>query len=151
VPNSLARLFATFFYVGYFPFASGTVASFAGLALCIIFYDNLVLYSLVLAVVLVLGFLSSGIVETMVKQKDPSCVVIDEVAGMMISLFLLPMTVPVIWITFFLFRAFDMFKVYPMNKLEAMGGGKGIMMDDVVAGIYTNIVMHAALYAHHHI
>ena len=52
---------------------------------------------------------------------------------------------PVMWTAFFLFRAFDMFKIYPINKLEERGGGAGIMLDDIVAGIYTNIIMQIAL------
>jgi len=78
-------------------------------------------------------------------QKDPSCVVIDEVSGIMIAFFMLPMVWPVSIITFFLFRAFDMFKIYPVNKFEEMKGGTGIMMDDIIAGLYTNITMQIAI------
>ena len=93
-----------------------------------------------------IGFITSDIVEKVVGKKDPSCVVIDEVSGMMIALFMLPWTPAVVVTTFFLFRAFDMFKIYPMNKLEALGGGKGIMLDDIFAGIYANLTMQIALY-----
>jgi len=71
--------------------------------------------------------------------------VIDEVAGVMIAFFLLPQTWAVMWTAFFVFRAFDMFKIYPGNKLEGVKGSGGIMLDDIMAGIYTNIVMHVAL------
>ena len=83
--------------------------------------------------------------EAMVGRKDPGCVVIDEVAGVLIAFFLLPPVPNVLWTAFFLFRAFDMFKIYPANRFEACKGGTGIMMDDIIAGIYTNLVMHAAL------
>ena len=66
---------------------------------------------------------------------------IDEVAGMMVAFFLLPVKWPVIITAFFLFRAFDMFKIYPVNKFEGIEGGAGVMMDDLIAGLYTNIVM----------
>ena len=93
----------------------------------------------------VTGFIVSDRMERIVKQKDPSCIVIDEVSGVMIAFFLLPFSWPVIFTAFFLFRAFDMFKIYPVNKFEPMPGGVGVMMDDIVAGIYTNIVMHIAI------
>ena len=70
---------------------------------------------------------------------------IDEVAGMMVSLFMLPLSWPVMLVGFFLFRAFDMFKIFPANKFEDMGGASGIMMDDIMAGIYTNIVLQVAV------
>ena len=63
----------------------------------------------------------------------------------MISFFLLPPTTSVLITAFFLFRAFDMFKIYPVNKFEPLKGGVGVMMDDIIAGIYTFIVMHLAL------
>ena len=83
--------------------------------------------------------------EKITEKKDPGCVVIDEVSGIMIAFFLLPMTPAVIWTAYFLFRAFDMFKIYPVCKFEALGGGKGIMMDDIIAGIYTGVIMHIAV------
>ena len=70
---------------------------------------------------------------------------IDEVSGMLIAVFLLPVDFKVYLIAFFLFRAFDMFKIYPINKLESLPGGKGIMMDDIVSGLYTNIIMQIVL------
>ena len=63
----------------------------------------------------------------------------------MIALFLLPLDWPVLITAFFLFRALDMFKLYPVNQMEKFEGGLGIMMDDIVAGVYTNIVMHIAI------
>jgi len=83
--------------------------------------------------------------EKILKKKDPGCVVIDEVAGIMIALFLLPLTPAVVITTFFLFRAFDMFKTFPVNKIEHFEGSIGVMTDDLVAGIYTNIVMQCAI------
>ncbi len=144
--NFLARLAATFFYLGYFPFASGTIATVASVGLYLWLRPDYKIYLLVLAALTVLGFWASGRTETLVQKKDPSCVVIDEVAGGMIAFFMLPAVPSVIWTAFFLFRAFDMFKIYPINKLEERGGGAGIMLDDIVAGFYTNATMHAALW-----
>ena len=139
------RLLSTFFYVGDVPVAPGTAASFVGLLLGVIFHFHLFFYILLTSAVIFLGLLVCGPMEKVLGKKDPGCVVIDEVAGILISLFLLPLTPAVLITAFFLFRAFDMFKIYPANKLEDMGGSVGIMADDIMAGIYTNVVMHIAL------
>ncbi len=89
--------------------------------------------------------MASGQVEKLIGKKDPGCIVIDEAAGIMISVLFIPMTWPIMLTGFFLFRAFDMFKIYPANKFEDMGGAYGIMMDDVMAGVYTNIVLQVAV------
>jgi phosphatidylglycerophosphatase A len=99
----------------------------------------------ILAVVLVVGFYASGKTEEALGEHDPSCVVIDEVAGIMIAFFLLPLNLPVLITAFFLFRAFDMFKIYPANRFESLKGGLGIMADDIVAGLYANILMQIAI------
>ena len=143
--DKLTKLISTFFYVGDFPVAPGTMASFVGALLAIILAPNSAIYIIVTAIVCALGFLVSGKMERILGKKDPGCVVIDEVAGILIALFLLPLKVNVLVTAFFLFRAFDMFKIYPCNIIEEKGGSYGIMMDDIVAGVYTNLVMHGAI------
>ncbi len=145
MPKFLVKLLATFFYVGYFPIASGSAATVAGVLLCLILSSNIWLYTTVMLATCIVGFIVSDVMERQVDQKDPGCIVIDEVAGVLIAFFLLPMTWEVIWITFFVFRAFDMFKIYPMNKLEMLPGGRGIMLDDIGAGIYTNLTMQVVI------
>ncbi len=143
--DSLARLLATFFYVGNAPVAPGSLASFAGTLLAIAFYGHPAVYiSSFLAITLV-GFAVSGRLEKLLGQKDPSCIVIDEVSGVLLAFFALPLTPAVIVTTFFLFRAFDMFKIFPVNKFEQLPGSIGIMADDLWAGFYTNIIMQLAL------
>ena len=141
----LAKLFSTFFYIGYFPLAPGSAASLAGVVICYALQSHAALNIMVWAIVTVLGFAFARQMEKMAGKKDPSCVVIDEVSGMMIALFMLPFTWPVVISAFFLFRAFDMFKITPANKMESLPGAAGIMLDDIVAGIYTNIVMQIAI------
>jgi phosphatidylglycerophosphatase A len=140
-----SRFIATFGYIGYCPAAPGTLASAAGLGLAFALRHYPVFYVVVAVVVTVLGLMSAGIVEKSVGKKDPGCVVIDEVAGMMVTLFAVPLSWPVMLTGFFLFRAFDMFKIYPANKLEDMGGSVGIMADDIAAGIYANVTLQVAL------
>ena len=143
--DNITKMLATWFYVGRSPFAPGTLASAVGAAMAAFLLQYPFFYFLVLILVTVLGLMVSGPMEQLENKKDPGCVVIDEVAGIMIAFIALPMRWDVIFIAFFLFRAFDMFKIYPVNKFEEIGGGTGIMMDDVVAGIYTLIVMQMAL------
>ena len=107
--------------------------------------NNLPAYSILLLVLLILGIMTSGVLEKLMNQKDPGIVVIDEVVGVMITLWGLPLIWPVMICGFFLFRAFDMFKIYPINKFEAHPGGWGIMLDDCMAGVYTNIILRIAM------
>lgn len=139
------KLFSTFFYIGYFPKAPGSAASIAGVAIYCWLHAHLLVYIGALLIITAIGFLTSGEMERTLNQKDPSCVVIDEVAGMMVAIFMLPVNAPVVITAYVLFRAFDVFKIYPANKFEAIEGGNGIMMDDLMAGLYTNITMQIAI------
>jgi len=145
VSDKLVKMFSTWFYVGDIPGAPGTAASAVGMLMALILSPNIFIYILILAVVTVLGFKASGRMEKILDRKDPGCIVIDEVAGIMIALLLLPLTPAVVITAFFLFRAFDMFKIYPVNKFEQLEGSSGVMIDDIFAGIYTNIVMQIAV------
>ena len=136
---------ATVFGIGYLPFAPGTWATVAGVAIAYYLGNSLFVYTVLLFVLLVLGIMTSGLLEKQLGQKDPGIVVIDEVVGVMIALWGLPLIWSVMISGFFLFRAFDMFKIYPINKLEAQSGGWGIMLDDCMAGVYTNIILRIAL------
>lgn len=143
----LAKLISTVLFLGYFPVASGTLAS----ALAVVFVLLLrnapwFVYVGITFLIVVIGIWASQITEEDLKKKDPSCVVIDEVAGILISFFLIPLSWPVVIVGFFLFRAFDMFKIPPADRLEEEGGGRGIMLDDVMAGVYTNIVLHSSIF-----
>lgn len=140
-----ARLLATWFYIGELPFAPGSVATFAGMLMALILMPLPLVYVAVTLAVSVIGFKAADMAEKQYGKKDPGNIVIDEVAGIMISFFLLPARVDVLFVTFFLFRAFDMFKIYPVNKFEKYEGGTGIMMDDIIAGIYTNVIMQMAI------
>ncbi len=143
--DQIAKILATFFGIGYFPLAPGTAATAAGIALAFALQGSSWAYAVVVLVLFAVGVPVCGRVEKMLKQKDPGIVVLDEVVGVLIALAGLPMTWPVTISVFFLFRAFDMFKIYPINRLETRPGGWGIMLDDVMAGVYTNIIMRIAL------
>ncbi len=141
----LIRSIATVFGVGYFPAAPGSAATVVGVAIVYCLGNNLAVFTVLLLVLLFLGVVTSGLIEKQLNRKDPAIACIDEVVGVMIALWGLPVIWPVMIIGFFLFRAFDMFKIYPINKLEALPGGWGIMLDDCMAGVYTNIVLRIAM------
>lgn len=142
--KKIIELVSTVFYVGYLPI-SGTMASLVGLMIYFCINNNNSLYAVVLAATLILGFLTSGRAEVILKQKDSRKIVIDEVSGMLISLFLLPGKLPVIILGFFLFRAFDTLKPPPLDRLQNLRGSAGVMLDDIVAAIYTNLILQFSL------
>jgi len=81
-----------------------------------------------------------------VQQKDPQIIVADEIVGFMIANFLVPERWAPLLSTFLLFRIFDISKVYPARKLEKLPGGSGIVLDDVLAGVYALAIVQTLLY-----
>lgn len=95
---------------------------------------------LLLGVVAVGGWASSR-AERLIGQKDPSPVVVDEVAGMVLSVLALPRQLVPFLAAFFLFRVLDILKPFPARQSQALSGGLGVMLDDLVAGAYTLAVV----------
>jgi len=134
-------LVATVFGLGNFPVAPGTVGSAAGLAVCALLHSNLPVYSAFFIVVFILGVIAAGKVEDRTGEKDPSKVVIDEFACVFLAFFLVPLTPLTVITGFILYRVIDIIKLPPMRSFESLHGGWGIMMDDFVGGIYTNLIL----------
>lgn len=134
-------LIATFFFIGKFPFGPGTVASLISLPIYYLMVNNIPLYIAVLAGVIIIGILSSRSVAVASGDEDPSYVVIDEVAGMGVSLLFASQNILYFFVAFILFRIFDIFKLPFIKKVEHIGGGVGIMLDDILSGIITFIIM----------
>lgn len=143
--NSTVKAIATFFSVGYLPLIPGTFGSLAGLILYYLVKDNQAVFILLTLLIIALGFIVSGRVEKIIGRKDPSCIVIDEVGGMLLSLWFVPYSVMNVWITFLVFRLLDTFKPFPAGRIQNLKGSLGIMADDLIAAIYTNIVIQLAL------
>ena len=116
--------------------ASGTVGSLVTLiALWLIPFTTLALL-VTLAIVTLVGIWAGSRVERAIDAKDPGIIVIDEVAGMLVSVLFLPRTIPVLVTAFLLFRVFDIWKPFPARQLQEMHGGVGVMLDDLIAGAY---------------
>ena len=139
--NAVAWIVATVGGVGYAPIASGTVASLVAAAIWYALPWNGTVQWVACAAAALVGLWASGRIASRLKDDDPSIVVIDEVAGMWISLAALPRTWPVIMTGFLLFRFFDIGKFPPMKQLEHLHGGWGIMLDDVAAGLISRAAL----------
>ena len=136
-------LLATGFYVGYIPIASGTFGTLVGIPLCY-FLSMLGRLEGMLFIVVFAGaavWISGG-AEKVFKKKDSGLIVIDEMAGLLITLFLIPWTAKSVVAGFFLFRLIDIAKPFPIRRLEEkLPGGWGVVGDDILAGIYANVVL----------
>ncbi len=142
----IEKLLGSGFYTGYIPIASGTFGTLAALIIYLIpGFENPYVIVPAIIIFFIYGIYVGNKFEN-VYGKDPSECTIDEVVGTWISYLLLPKTVGIIIITFFLWRALDIFKPYPARKLENLNGGLGIVLDDVVSGFYTLIIMHLVVY-----
>ncbi|MBI4831171.1 MAG: phosphatidylglycerophosphatase A [Candidatus Lindowbacteria bacterium] len=132
--------FVSVLFLGYSPVASGTVASIPGIFVALLLGDSPRLTLVVAVVLFALGVVASTRAEKIFGRKDPSQVTIDEFVGMLIALWGLPVTWGPVVAVFLFYRLFDIFKPFPARQCERIKGGLGIMADDVVAGIYANLL-----------
>jgi len=143
-----AVFLATGFYVGNIPFAPGTFGSLIGLPLCYLL-AKLQLTAAIIAALLLIGLAIwiSNAAEKTLKRKDPGCIVVDEMAGMAVTLIGLPFNLTTVVTGFILFRILDILKPFPIRVLDKrLSGGLGIVADDVAAGIFSNIIIRMLLY-----
>jgi phosphatidylglycerophosphatase A len=139
---------ATGGFIGLIPFAPGTFGSILGL----LFYFFMSGLHLLPAFFLMIFFIIiavrvSGAAEKILEKKDPGSIVIDEIAGMAVTFYALPLNLMIGITGFIVFRFFDILKPFPIKYLESkFKGGVGIVIDDVVAGIMGNIVLHIIVY-----
>lgn len=141
----LALAVATSLGVGYVPVASGTFGSAAGLLLWAVLPSTLVVQATAIVVLFVVGSWSGSVAERHFGRTDPGEVVVDEVMGMLLTLFLTGVGWTGAVAGFFLFRIFDIVKPFPARRLEHLPGGVGIMADDAMAAIYANVALRIAL------
>jgi len=142
--RKLGIAFGTFFGVGFMPVAPGTWASL--LTVLIVYFTPLsrlplLHLSLIIAAMYAIGIPAAAACEKHFQKKDPRPCVIDEVAGQLVGLWLLPRQPGFYIASFFLFRLFDIWKPFPVNKSESLPHGFGIMTDDILAGTYSMAVL----------
>jgi len=145
----LAVLICTFGYIGYFPVAPGTVGSAAGLLVYALLrwsHAAPMVDASVIAVLFAAGVWSGTHAERYFGTTDPGPGVIDEVVGMLITLFLLPDTWPVVIAGFFIFRVLDVVKPYPARRFESFHGGMGMMADDVMSAVYAHLALRTLIW-----
>lgn len=144
--NFFEKFIGSGFYTGYSPYISGTVGSLAALIIYLIpGFEELFVIIPVILIFMVYGIYLGDKFEVE-YGKDPSQCTVDEVVGMWISLVALPKNIGIVVSAFILWRVLDIIKPPPARNLERLKGGLGIMVDDVISGIYTLIIMHLVVY-----
>ena len=145
----LAVLLATVAYCGYFPIAPGTVGSAAGLVVYLLVWwaQSPVLEVGLIAAVFAAGTWAATHAERFFGGIDPGPVVIDEVLGMLVTLAFIPVGWSGAVAGFFIFRVFDVIKPFPANISQRLRGGIGVMVDDLIAGLYALALVGLARWA----
>ena len=140
--KSILKNIATLGFIGYIPFAPGTFGTLTGLILFMVFKPSLYSQLIIIVTGTITGICASSAAETIFNEKDSNKIVIDELIGYCFAVFCIPYTFSFIFAAFILFRFFDILKPLLISRLEkTLSGGLGIMTDDIVAGIYTNIIL----------
>jgi len=141
--NRFLLFFAAGFGAGYSPIAPGTMGTLV--AIPIYFFLSFIPFPLYELTIITFFFLSSWISDKAQRhwgKRDHPRIVIDEMVGFLITMLWIPKTTLFIILGFFLFRFFDIVKPPPIRLLERVRGGYGVVLDDVMAGIYANIILH---------
>lgn len=134
-------------YAGRSPVAPGTAGTVVGVLLHLGLKGLPAGYYLAVCVLVILiGMWAAGQTEIILGQKDSPSIVIDEIAGFLTAMFMVPPGWFFILAGFLLFRVFDILKPWPLRRLEELRGGPGVMLDDVGAGVYTNIVLQLSAF-----
>ena len=143
--NRLAIALCTGFGAGYSPVAPGTAGSAVGIVIAWLLWQTELPYGVAIAalVTAAIGFWAAERGAIHFADKDPGPVVIDEIAGQLLTLALLPHSWQLLVISFFLFRLLDIWKPFPARQLEKLRGGVGIMVDDLAVAVYGNLLLQA--------
>ncbi len=141
--NKLANWVSTVLKIGYLPIAPGTWGSLAAVVIWFLIIESTSTITFIIAIIIIfiLGVYTSSITERHLVQKDPSIIVIDEWVGQWIALLFVPKSLLLGLVAFALFRLFDIWKPYPIKLLDKYPKGWGIMLDDVLAGVYALLVI----------
>ena len=150
----LVRLIVTFFYIGHAKIAPGSIASLVTILIFYFFAKHLISYLFIIIILItsILAFFAVSIYAYEMSEKDRSEIVIDEVIGQSIALLPLlffeqtnPPQLFICIISLLFFRFFDIVKPYPINKIDRMNNTFGVIFDDILAGIFSALVLIFAL------
>jgi phosphatidylglycerophosphatase A len=135
--------------VGYIPRLPGTLGTIIAIPFSLAL-NRIALNNFLFATVLLIGAIAGAVwlcslLAGMLKQKDPQFIVIDEIVGFLLANFLAPFSLTALLWSFALFRFFDISKIFPANRLEQLPRGAGIVLDDVMAGVYTLVSLRLLL------
>ena len=140
---NLNTMFVSVLGIGFIPIASGTFGSLAGLVIG--YHLNLLSYNLFflfIPTLFILGVIASNTYQKLTGEKDSSVIVIDEVVGQLIAMMFVMDNIVLVFISFIIFRIFDILKPWPASYADKkMSDGFGVMLDDVFAGIYAAILV----------
>ena len=138
----ISYIISTFFYLGRIKVAPGTITSFVTLLIwCYAIPENYIIRLLALLFMTCAGFLSINIIISSYTEKDPQCIVIDEVVGMSIPLFFIIGDLSLAIFSFILFRIFDILKPSIIYYIQYIKEPYGIMMDDILSGVITALII----------
>ncbi|MGM0443781.1 MAG: phosphatidylglycerophosphatase A family protein [Fibrobacterota bacterium] len=157
--RAVKRIFSSVFYVGFIPFAPGTWGSLVAVGILILFrgyfsqlflLDSFMTFAPLALLALMAGTWASSSAEEIYGTEDPGAIVIDEVLGQLLTFTLITevwtLSASSLVLGFFLFRFFDIVKPWPVHCFERIGGGLGVMMDDVAAGLLACTVLHGIVW-----
>jgi phosphatidylglycerophosphatase A len=145
--EKIANFLASGFFVGKIPFAPGTIGTLVAVPIMFLYWEKGVLTQVLITIsVFLIGFWASTVIvgdtSNTHEKVDPDFIVIDEIAGFMVSMIGIPLSPIYLLIAFVLFRIYDIFKPPPIKWFEKLPSGLGIMADDIIAGIYVLVIMH---------
>jgi phosphatidylglycerophosphatase A len=139
---------ATGFFIGTVPFAPGTFGSIIGLPICFLISRLDILIAVSCTILFILfAIWTAEVAEKVLKKKDAGEIVIDEIAGLIVTFIGIPFTLKTVIVGFIIFRTFDILKPFPIRFLEKkVAGGPGIVLDDVLAGLCGNLILRLVIY-----
>ncbi len=137
----LSEIIATGLFAGKSKFAPGTVGTLVGIPLAILSSVHWLVFWLTVLVLTVAGTVATQRVIDTTGEPDPEEVVIDEIVGYLLAFLFVPVNTKTVIVGFFLFRALDILKPFPIKFFEALPGAYGVMADDIVAGIMTAVIL----------
>ena len=135
--KKIIKLTTTVFYLGFFPYLPGTLTSFFALLIFLFLLEFKVFLIILTIVAGILGFALCGEAEKIFQKKDAKVIVIDEFFGMLITCLFIKNSLFILFLAFLIFRLIDIVKFWPIKRIEKLPSSLGIMLDDVIAAIYS--------------